>query len=91
MKTRTIEEIEDEIKSLSRKRDVAMLDANKHQEKLLTLLEELYELRPNYVKVDCFRCGAVGYLQGDDGKKHICDLCAGKEFTWMKLYEKDKK
>jgi len=88
---KTKEDIEDEIKSVSRKRDLAIIKAQELQDSLIKLAEELYELRPDFVKVECIRCGGLGYLQDENKKKHICDICQGKEYTWMKLYGKDKK
>jgi len=91
MKQKTVEDIEDEIKSVSRKRDITIVEAQKYQDQLVALAEQLYEIDPQYIKVECFRCGGVGYLKGEDDKKHICELCGGKEYTWMKIYDGNKK
>ena len=86
----TKEELEDKIKTLSRKRDKAILDANNIQKELILLVEQLYEVEDKYVKIECFRCGGVGYIKAEDNKKRICDICNGKQYTWMKRYEKPK-
>lgn len=85
--SKTVEEIEDEIKSLSRKRDKHLIQANEIQEQLLKLAEEMYEINPKYVKVDCLICGGKGYIQTEENKKVKCNVCEMKSYIWAKVYE----
>jgi len=85
------DEIEDKIKSLSRKRDETLIEAEKIQSQLLILAEQFYELDNEYIKVICPGCGGIGYMKIEDNKKRVCQICQGKEYTWMKKYGKVKK
>jgi len=93
MKNKTLEEIEDEIKSIGRKRDNAIIDVDSWQKKLEELMEMYYDIHPDYVKVNCIICGGKGYIQSED-KKITCrnDVipqlsCNGKGYMWMKLWK----
>jgi len=92
---RTVEEIKDDIDSIARKRDTALLEMNDYQKKLEELSNEYYEADSSYVKVQCLTCGGVGYIPSEDGsKKVVCKnealpmlSCNGKGYIWMKKWK----
>jgi len=91
-KKRNLEDVENDIKSLSTKRDKLIVEANKCQEEILKSLEEYNNLHPDFIKVICVKCNGVGYLSKDSGTgKRVCDACGGKCYLWMKRYSEVKK
>ena len=82
-----LEEIDDELNSLMRKRDKNIVEINKIQEDLLKLLNKKYELDPQMVRVNCIQCNGLGRVKGEDGKQVICPLCGGDGFNWAHLYK----
>ena len=89
-KKRTLEDIEDEIKSLSRKRDLVIIEIDKHQKQLESLMEEYYSMSKDYVKIVCLGCSGIGYIEDEKKTKHRCPACKGKQFIWAKLYTEIK-
>ena len=87
IKIKTLEDYEDDIKSLTRKQYEAITNLAEIEKQLIETREKYYELDPSYVKVECFRCGGTGYLETEDKKKVKCDICALQKFIWMKLYK----
>jgi len=89
-KKQTLEEIEDDIKSVSRKQAQAFLDYNKCSEELAAKMQEYYELNPAYVKIKCFQCKGTGYLKQPDSsgkeRKIKCNVCDGNMFLWLEKY-----
>ena len=81
------DDLEDKIKSLARKRDNAVLELDKYQKELQILMEEYYEVSDEYVKVECIQCRGVGYIKGEDNKKHLCGVCGGNNFLWLKKWK----
>ena len=91
-KKRTLEDVEDEIRSISRKRDLLIADANKEQGELLKRLEEYNILHPDFVQIICTRCGGNGYIPKEENKgKVVCDFCNGKCYLWMKKFREVSK
>jgi hypothetical protein len=91
----TKEEIEDQIKSIARKRDKTFLELNEYQKQLQMLADQFKEVSEDFVKVVCPTCEGVGYIEDKDKKKHVCDnqmipefSCRGKQYIWMRKYEK---
>jgi len=80
------EELEDKIKSLSRKRDQSYLDMSKYQKEIEDLMEQYYEVSDTHTKVICIQCNGVGYLQIEEGKKQMCNICKGKKYIWLSKY-----
>ena len=90
-KVRTLEDIEDEIKTVSRKQAKALIEYNKCSEELKMKMQEYYELDPTFVKIKCFQCKGTGYIKGHDestGKerKVKCNVCDGNMFLWLEKY-----
>jgi len=89
------EEIEDEIKSLSTKRDKMLIEVNDIQNRILDLAEQFKAASGKYVSVECLTCGGDGYIVDKDTKKKlICKnptfpflSCNGKGYIWLKKYE----
>jgi len=82
----SIEEIDDKLNSLMRQRDKNIIEINKLQEDVLSLLNKKYELDPQMVRVNCIQCGGLGRVKGEDGKPVICPVCNGEGYNWMKIY-----
>ena len=89
MKTITKEELEDEIKSLARKRDEHFLEANKIQEQMIFKVEQLYAMDDNMVKISCINCGGLGYTKEGE-KKAACKLCNMKRYNWMPKFKEEE-
>ena len=89
------EEIEDEIKSLSTKRDKMIIEVEKIQNEIIELVEKYKALSGEYSQIECPTCGGIGYYEDKDTKKKtICKnptlpflSCGGKGFIWMKKFE----
>ena len=90
-KEKTLEELQDEFNSLSRKRNQLILDADKVTKELVELAEKVYEASPEYIRIDCLKCGKKGILDTEEGKKIRCDLCGGKCYIWAKQFKEDGK
>jgi len=89
-KKKTLEELEDEIKSISRKKMHLIVEAQEIDKKIEEISEEYYALSPEHVKVCCFQCAGSqlpGYVPDEQGKNVKCPLCHGMAFLWMKLYK----
>ena len=86
MPKKTKEDIEDDIKSLNRKRNEMLIELNTLQEKLITLTESYYNMDDSMVKVVCINCNGVGYIKEGE-KKTICKLCNGKQYNWLMKYK----
>jgi phage FluMu protein Com len=86
------DELEDEIKSITRKRDKLLVEVNDIGKELGNLLEKYYALDENMVAIKCPRCKGMGYLQDNKGNKQLCDTCGGpdKPYIWMEKYEPRK-
>ena len=91
-----LNELEDQIATLARKRDQCLIDANNLQKQLLDLQEKYHSLSPEYEKLVCLTCGGQGYFQDEEsGKKVKCSnpqlpglSCGGKGYIWLKKYDK---
>jgi len=88
-------ELEDKIKSLAKKRDTLVLEIQKIQTEIETLVEQSYALDSTKVRITCFPksaggCAGTGYVTLEDGKKHICPVCNGKYFLWAEKYTEGK-
>jgi len=83
------EELEDEIKSMARKRDEHILEANKIQEQMIYKVEQIYEMSEDMVKIKCITCGGIGYLKEGE-KKKPCNLCNMKCYNWMPKFKEEK-
>jgi len=97
-KLETLEEIQDEMKTLSRKRDLAIIEADKYQKSLQELSVKFLEIHPDFIKIKCLTCGGKGYIAADDGKKKICMnpnfpllSCGGKGYIMLEKYKEEKK
>jgi len=82
------DELEDEIKSLARKRDEVVLKLNKLQEELIEKSEEYYALDPEMVKIICIGCAGTGYIKEGE-KKQLCRICGGKQYNWVKRFKEN--
>jgi hypothetical protein len=82
------EEIEDEIKSLARKRDEHLVEANKIQEQMMIKVETMYSMDPSMVKITCINCGGLGYSKEGE-KKQVCKLCNMKRYNWMPRFKEE--
>jgi len=87
---KTLEELQDQLKSLIRKRDKQLIDINKSQEEINNLLDQIYEKDPMRVRVRCIQCNGLGYIKDNNDKKKICNICGGKKYNWMNLYVESK-
>lgn len=83
------EEIEDEIKSLTRKRDEHLAKANEIQEQVINKVEILYSLDKDMIRINCINCNSLGYTKEGE-KKTLCRLCNGKRYNWMKVFKEEK-
>ena len=90
MKKKSKEDIEDELKSIGRKRNELILQLNDIQEKIASLTEQYYEMDPSMVKVVCINCQGTGYIKEGE-KKQICKLCNGKHYNWFLKFKEQKK
>ena len=94
-KKETINTLEDEIKSLTRKKMQLILDADKLDKEILKTTEKYYELSPNHVQVECFQCSQSqykGYVEDPNTGKNVkCPLCGSNAYLWMKLFKGDAK
>jgi len=97
-KLETLEEIQDEMKTLSRKRDLAIIEADKIQKELQALSQKFLESHPDFIKIRCLTCGGKGYVDSNDGKKKICMnpnfpmlSCNGKGYIMLEKYKEEKK
>jgi len=86
---KTKEELEDEIKKVSRKRDEAYLEMSNQQKILEDLMDDYFKVSKTHHQVQCINCGGVGYgkTQGSD-KNVVCELCKGKGYNWLPRYQK---
>jgi len=78
-----LEEVEDKLSSLVRKRDRLIIDINKLEKEINNTLEEYYRLSGEYVKVVCPRCNGVGYTIDPETRKKV--KCP--EYIWMKVWK----
>ncbi len=83
------EDLEDEIKSMARKRDEHILEANKIQEEMINKVEQLYAMDENMVKIACINCGGLGYSKEGE-KKIACKLCNMKRYNWMPKFKEEE-
>ena len=90
-KEKTLEELQDEFNSLSRKRNQLILDADKVTKELVELAEKVYEASPEYVKVICPNCNGTTVVesQTEEGKKVKC-MCYPKGYLFMKKHKEVK-
>lgn len=89
-KEKTLGEIEDEVKSLNRKRMQMVLELNDMEEQIKKLGEMYYEKSPEYIKITCLGCNGLGYIEGDDKKKVKCQLCNLQKYIWAKKFNGEK-
>lgn len=95
VKEKTIENYEDELKSLTRKKMQLIVDADELDKKLAEVGEKFFELSPDYAKVICLTCNGEGIIKNEQtGKREICKnqmlpqlACGGKRYIWMKLFQ----
>lgn len=80
------EDIEDKIKSLTRKQNEKIVEINKIQEEMTSLMESYYSMDDKYVKIFCIGCNGQGYTKEGE-KKVLCKLCRGKQYNWVVKYK----
>ena len=91
MKEKTLPELEDDIKSLNRKRMKIIVEAGELDKEIGEVSEKFYALNPDYVKVTCPNCLGQGYLKPEDSDKPIkCQVCNLKCYLWMNVWKGDK-
>lgn len=66
------------------------LEIQDKQNEYSEILNKLYELDKDMVKVICFNCGGSGYKKVE-GKNKVCDLCNGNGYIWMKQWKNNTK
>lgn len=88
-KKKTLEELQDEFNSLSRKRSQAILDLDKITKELVEVAECVYENSPEYVKIICPSCNGSTIVESDDGKKVKCG-CYPKGYLFMRKWKEVK-
>lgn len=89
------DELEDKLKSLARKRDTLILEIQKLQTEIETIVEQSYAIDDTKIRITCFPlsaggCSGKGYVTLEDGKKHICPVCNGKNYIWAEKYKEEK-
>ena len=84
MKTKA--ELEVELKNYSKKRDGLIAEIKSCEGMIFEISDLLKSLDTKFVKIECVQCNGVGYLTGEDKKKHICNLCYGKKYNQMRKY-----
>jgi len=87
MNEKTLEELQDEFNSLSRKRMKQIIELEETTKELVGLAEKVYERSPEYVKVVCLSCNGKGTVDTEEGKKIRCQVCQGKCFMWVKRFQ----
>lgn len=91
-KKETLDELQDKIKSLTRKKYQIIVDADALDKEIMDVSERIYESSPDYVKVVCFQCNGIGYIESDEidskgkKKKIKCQICGLRGFLWMRKY-----
>ena len=88
---KNLEELQEELNSLTRKRYQAILDVDKITKDLVDLAEKIYEISPDYVKVVCLNCLGKGMLEAEEGKKVKCNVCRGKLYMYVKRFQEVEK
>jgi rubrerythrin len=51
-----------------------------------TIYEKKFEEDTNYVKIVCINCEGCGYINIEDNKKEICNMCNNNKYIWLKKY-----
>jgi len=87
MKEKTLEELQDEFNSLTRKRNQTILDLEEATKKLVELAEKIYEKSPDYVKIVCPSCEGTGIINTEEGKKVKCPSCQMRGFVWARKHK----
>ena len=88
MKEKTLEELQDDFNSLSRKRMKQIIELEETTKELVGLAEKVYERSPEYVKVTCPNCNGetVVSSQTEEGKKTKC-MCYPNGYLWLKRFK----
>lgn len=81
-------EIEDNIKSLNRKRDKLIIELDSITKELSLKIDELYRHLDTMVAIKCPECQGKGYLEGKDKAKQFCRICGGPDrpYIWAEKY-----
>lgn len=90
-KKKTLEELQDEFNSLTRKRYQMLMDLDAVTKELVGLAEKVYENSPEYVKVTCPSCNGKTIVEGEEGKKVKCPSCYPRGFLWMQRFKEMEK
>lgn len=92
VKKETLEELEDKIKSLTRKKYQSIIDINDLDNQIAEISKRIYELSPEYIRIICFQCSGIGYVESDETdnkgrkKKVKCPLCGMDGYIWAKIW-----
>jgi hypothetical protein len=91
MTKKTIEdykvELVDKITSLVSKRNSLVLELENMQKQLKVLIEQQYSLDDTKVRITCPGCNGLGYMQGEDKKKTLCQICGGDYYMWATIFK----
>ena len=96
MPKRTVEdyktELDDKIKSLLRTRNEKVVELNNLNKEIEVLMEQQLALDESKIKVKCIVCSGRGYIESEDGRKVMCQVCGGpdKPYIWAEKYTDTK-
>ena len=79
-------ELQDKVNTLVRDRSNLILNLDKKNRELEQALDNLYSIDDTKVRITCIVCKGLGYVAGDDGKKHTCQTCNGRMYLWTERY-----
>lgn len=81
-------ELRSEINKSFRKRADLIIKVDKLTKEIGDLYNQIYRVDPNYVDIQCGRCGGTGIIINpeDSTKKILCDICGGRKYNWALKY-----
>jgi len=86
IKEKSLEDLQDEFNSLTRKRNQLILDLEDATKKLVELSEKIYESSPDYVRVVCPVCNGETTIRNEENKLVKCS-CYPKGYLYMKKHK----